>query len=155
MLKYTICFIKRDNKILLLNRNKSPNMGMWNGVGGKIEKDETPYQSVIRETFEETGIRIDEPLYAGKVTWKSNKGDSGMYVFIADLPQDSSVVTPVITDEGILEWKDVEWIVNPENKGVVDNLKLYLPKINDGKYELEHKFTYSDGFMLDYKTHRL
>ncbi len=38
MYKYTICFIRKGNKILLLNRNKKPNMGMWNGVGGKIRR---------------------------------------------------------------------------------------------------------------------
>ncbi len=49
MYKYTICFIKKGKKILLLNRNKKPNMGMWNGVGGKIEDNETPYEGIIRE----------------------------------------------------------------------------------------------------------
>lgn len=28
MLQYTICFIKNGDNILLLNRNKSPNMGV-------------------------------------------------------------------------------------------------------------------------------
>lgn len=36
-LKYTICFIKRGDEILLLNREKSSWMGSWNGVG-MIEK---------------------------------------------------------------------------------------------------------------------
>ena len=26
-------------------------MGMWNGVGGKIEDNETPYEGIIRETL--------------------------------------------------------------------------------------------------------
>jgi 8-oxo-dGTP diphosphatase len=60
MLKYTICFIKRKDEILLLNRNKKPNMGLWNGVGGKIETGETPFEGIIRETWEETGLLLKE-----------------------------------------------------------------------------------------------
>lgn len=37
MLKYTLCLIRNDDQLLLLNRVKKPQMGMWNGVGGKIE----------------------------------------------------------------------------------------------------------------------
>src|SRR4051794_3713044 len=102
MLKYTICFIRRKNEILLLNRNKKPNMGMWNGVGGKIEKNESAYESIIRETFEETGIRLDHAVYAGNVTWKSNRDTSGMYVFTADLREEYDFFTPLKTEEGIL-----------------------------------------------------
>ncbi|MCT6809298.1 MAG: NUDIX domain-containing protein, partial [Staphylococcus epidermidis] len=72
MLNYTICFIKKDKEILLLNRNKKPNMGMWNGVGGKIEGSESHLESIIRETYEETGIILNNPLYVGNVVWKSN-----------------------------------------------------------------------------------
>lgn len=37
MYQYTLCFIERGDAILLLNRQKAPWMGCWNGVGGKIE----------------------------------------------------------------------------------------------------------------------
>lgn len=54
MLKYTICFIKRADNILLLNREKPGWMGSWNGVGGKIETGETPIECILREIYEET-----------------------------------------------------------------------------------------------------
>lgn len=37
---------------------------MWNSVGGKIEESELHPESVIKETYEETGIKIDNPIYA-------------------------------------------------------------------------------------------
>lgn len=113
MLKYTICFIKKDDEILLLNRKKKPNMGLWNGVGGKIEPNESPYEAVIRETWEETGMKLDEVTYAGNVVWKSTNGDSGMYVFLADLPDGNGVKTPDKVEEGILDWKKLNWILDP------------------------------------------
>ena len=152
VLKYTICFIRKQNELLLLNRNKSPNMGMWNGVGGKIEQNESPYESVIRETFEETGIYLEEATFAGNVTWQSNAGNSGMYVFVANLPPNVHIDTPFHKEEGIIDWKDINWVLHSDNKGVVDNIKMYLPKILEGQYGLEHKFLYNNGKMLGYST---
>ncbi len=49
MYKHTLCFIKRNEEILMLNREYDPVKGLWNGVGGKIEKGETPLENAIRE----------------------------------------------------------------------------------------------------------
>lgn len=56
MITYNICFIRRGDQILLLNRQKSSWMGAWNGIGGKIEQGESPVESVRREVLEETGL---------------------------------------------------------------------------------------------------
>ena len=37
MYKHTLCFIKRNEEILMLNREHDPVKGLWNGVGGKID----------------------------------------------------------------------------------------------------------------------
>lgn len=70
MYKYIICFIRKSDKILLLNRNKKLNMGMWNGVGGKIEENEMLYEGIIREMFEEMGIEFLSVMYKGIVVFK-------------------------------------------------------------------------------------
>ncbi|MFD1019550.1 NUDIX hydrolase [Thalassobacillus hwangdonensis] len=152
MFKYTICLIKKDNKILLLNRNKKPAMGMWNGVGGKIEDHETPMQGVIRETYEETGLKLNSVTYAGNVILKSEVSNAGMYIFIADLPEDLHIETPLNTLEGTLDWKSIDWILDKDNMGVISNLKSYLPVILEGKLNLEHSFTYDIHNILDYTT---
>ena len=127
MYKYTICFIRKSDKILLLlNRNKKPNMGMWNGVGGKIEDNETPYEGIIRETFEETGIELSSVTYKGTVGFKGKdepQASEGMYVFVADLPDGMQMNTPLRTAEGLLEWKEIDWILDGDNRGVVSNLQ--------------------------------
>lgn len=33
MYKHTLCFIKRNEEILMLNREYDPVKGLWNGVG--------------------------------------------------------------------------------------------------------------------------
>ena len=152
MLKYTLCLIRHKDGILLLNRVKKPQMGMWNGVGGKIEQGETPLESVIRETFEETGILLKELTYAGNVIFKSDSGREGMYLFMAELPEGAHCKTPLATAEGILDWKAVDWILHEDNRGVAANLKAYLPAVLDGRTGLEHLFTYEQGTILDYST---
>ena len=49
-------------KLLLIRRNKSPNMGMWSPIGGKLEmsEGESPYECAIRETREEIGMELAE-----------------------------------------------------------------------------------------------
>ncbi|QWG51122.1 8-oxo-dGTP diphosphatase [Bacillus mycoides] len=155
MYKYTICFIRKGDRILLLNRNKKPTMGMWNGVGGKIEEYETPYEGIIRETFEETGIELHSATYKGNVIFKIKdepQDREGMYVFLADLRDEVHIDTPVSTHEGILEWKSIDWILDGDNRGVVSNLQRYLPRVLKEENNLEHTFTYDNRNIIDYTT---
>ncbi len=39
--------------------------GKWNGVGGKLEVDETPEECVKREVYEETGLRVSSLKFHG------------------------------------------------------------------------------------------
>lgn len=102
--KYTVCFVKQNNKILLLNREKAPIMGVWNGVGGKIENDESPEQAAIREVWEETGIQLDSFISQGVITWETPEGIvDGIHVFLGELDRSFTLNTPQKTREGILD----------------------------------------------------
>lgn len=150
MLKYTLCLIRNGDNILLLNRQKPPEMGMWNGVGGKIEPGETPLESAIRETFEETGIRLDDMLHAGNVIFTNESSRQGMYLFMAELPKTHVLVTPLGTREGILDWKSIDWILQKDNRGVAANLLSYLPSLLNGDLGLEHCFIYQKREIAKY-----
>ena len=51
------CYMVCNGKILLLKRNDRVTAGnRWCMPGGKLERNETPLQAVIREVEEETGI---------------------------------------------------------------------------------------------------
>ena len=58
MKKYNIIVIfnKELNKTLMCKRTKEPYKGMFNLVGGKIEKENDGLNEAYRELFEETGI---------------------------------------------------------------------------------------------------
>ncbi len=47
-----------DNVLLIRKRRPELQIGKLNGVGGKIEVDETPYAAMIRECEEECGLLL-------------------------------------------------------------------------------------------------
>ena len=50
----------KNNKIFFQKRPKNKSMpGLWELPGGKIENYETPENAIIRELFEEIGIKVN------------------------------------------------------------------------------------------------
>ena len=67
----TICYIDNGKELLMLHRNKKPNdvhAGKWIGVGGKLERGETPQECAAREILEETGLKA-KPVLKGVITF--------------------------------------------------------------------------------------
>ncbi|RPF53173.1 NUDIX hydrolase [Aquisalibacillus elongatus] len=154
MLKYTICFIKLNDEILMLNRQNPPNMGHWNGVGGKIDSGETPKECVIREVKEETGIELyeNQAIYKGVTTWLSDGiRHGGMYVFLAELDKNPGLNTPVKMDEGIFDWKFVDWLLDEQNLGSGQLIPRYLPDILMDQQCYEHHFQINDKQVVSYE----
>ena len=71
---------------LLLLRAKPPNLGIWSPIGGKLETatGESPFECAVRETFEETGLRIRTPdlhLFA-MIAEKAYEGQAHWLMFL-------------------------------------------------------------------------
>jgi 8-oxo-dGTP diphosphatase len=49
-----------DGRLLLMQRAKAPNNGLWSPVGGKLEmaSGESPFEAAAREVHEETGLLL-------------------------------------------------------------------------------------------------
>lgn len=153
-LPYTICFCTRGDDVLMLHRAKPPVAHQWNGVGGKLEPGETPLDCIWREVEEETGLDLrtaDIVRLAGLVRWGPGGAlghATGMYVFIANFPPDY----PIWRDErsipeGNLCWKPLEWVCDPCNTAVVDNIAYYLPTMLSETAVFEYCCDYREGFL--------
>jgi len=150
MLKYNLCLIRQGTKILLLNREFPTWMGCWNGVGGKLEKNERPRPSMLREIYEETQINTPELAFKGLITWTSSQGTvGGMYLYLADLPEDFIYQTPIKTAEGILDWKEIAWILHPENLGVASNIPTCLEKVLYDKQCFDHHSIFAGDKLIE------
>lgn len=54
-------YIEYNDQILILHRQNNKSEGdKWGIPGGKVDKNETPLQAIIRETKEETGLDISK-----------------------------------------------------------------------------------------------
>jgi 8-oxo-dGTP diphosphatase len=151
MYKYTLCFIKQGNKLLMLNRDFQPAKGLWNGVGGKIDEGESPYECVLREVFEETGIQLNHAEYKGIITWKVDATYSGgMYAFLAEVPEYQVYPPLKKIDEGILDWKDKSWVLDEGNLGVGEMIPKFLPSILNDEQSYEHQCTLFNNKLTEY-----
>lgn len=104
MINTTLCYIERGNKYLMLHRVKKENdinRDKWIGLGGKFKEDESPEECLLREVYEESGLRLTSWRYRGIVTFVNTKCSSEyMHLFTADGFE--GTVGPC--DEGELEW---------------------------------------------------
>ena len=113
MINTTLCYITRGNDVLMLHRVKKKNdinQDKWIGVGGKFEGTESPDECLLREVYEETGLRLTSWKCRGVVTFLQEQEQElfgeFMYLFTAD------GFTGEIKEcqEGNLEWVSREFL---------------------------------------------
>lgn len=130
MLETTLCLLKKDNKILLAMKKRGFGEGKYNGVGGKIEKGETPDEAMVRETKEEISVTLTNYEKVGLIEfdeyYKGIKERVVMHIYIAT----EWIGTPIETEETNPIWFDIKDI--PYSNMLPDD-KHWLPIILDGK----------------------
>lgn len=125
-------FNKECSKVLLVKRNKKPYKNCWNGIGGKIEENETPIDAAKRECMEETDILLPNPkllvtyIYPESNIINSNTKLNVIYDFIEEKNIDDN-------EEGHYEWKDINFAMDPCNKEIagLSNLNQFIKEIFD------------------------
>ena len=101
----TLCYIEKDGQYLMMHRvskKNDLNQDKWIGIGGKFEGDESPDECLLREAYEETGLRLTSWQCRGVVTFLTNGPWEGefMYLFTADGFEGQLKEC----DEGQLQW---------------------------------------------------
>lgn len=141
----SLCFLKKGDEILLINRNYPPFMGQWNAVGGhKKDKEDITY-CAIREIKEETDLDIkpDKLKKVSKFTWNYDN-DIG-YIFLVELDNDFPTGHyPVKIDEGIIDFKPISWIMHEKNTGIIDDLKVFIEELIFKKQKVDYHLTYNN-----------
>lgn len=144
----TLCFVKKDNKILMINRNKPPFMGMWNALGGHLEDNETPKECAIREIYEESNVKVDNAELISISTW--NYDDDEIYVYVSSLSDDFDISSyPIKINEGIIDFKDIDWIIHEKNYGVIADLRVFLKDIKENQKNNYH-LVYDESKLVEY-----
>ncbi len=144
----TLCYVRHDNKTLMLFRNKKENdyhEGKWNGLGGKFEAGETPEECAVREVFEESGLRVKDPVMKGFITFPLFDGVDDWYVFVFVFKSFEGEL--IDSPEGKLEWI-------PDDKLTELNLwegdSVFMPWLFEDEF-FSAKFNYENGEYRGYE----
>ena len=97
-----ICFLIRDQEILLMQHESGALKGWLSVIGGKLEPGETPEEAIRREVIEETGLRITECRHAGLVRlYEPDDGVTLLDLFVATAFEGQIIGS----EEGLPEWR--------------------------------------------------
>jgi len=107
-----VCIIK-DGKVLYGKRKGSHGDGAWCFPGGHIEFGESWEECAIRETFEETGIKIKNTRFAD-VTNDIFPKDGKHYVTIFMIADYASGEPRIMEPEQCDKWGWFDWNNPPE-----------------------------------------
>lgn len=122
MKQYTLGFIfdKSIQKVLLVHKLSPPwQNGLINGIGGKIEKGEDSNTCIVRETFEESGLKTLKKLwiYLGVIQAPMWKVEVFSYVY-----------SGLLKDASTRGKENIEWFkVNKIPLNIVSNLNWLIP----------------------------
>jgi len=144
-LLFTQVHCLREDQVLLMKRNKEPNLGLWVAPGGKIEKDEASYECAVRELREETGLQAHEIHLRGIVS-----------VVMPEILHPCMQFLYVVTDftgelmaderEGVLHWwsvDEVQQLPMPQANAV------FLPRVIDVNWPFyQAKYVYDADWQL-------
>jgi 8-oxo-dGTP diphosphatase len=125
-------FFDGNGNVLLIEKNHPEwQKGRLNGIGGKIEKGETPLQAMIREFREEAGATV--------TSWREFAVQTGdeykLYLFTT---RENVKLNPT-TEEGHISWYPVDNL--PPN--ILPNMRYLIPMANY-KYDITAKITHRE-----------
>ena len=133
-LNATVCYLKKDNKVLMIKFSKK-----WDNVyappGGKFESGESPLDCILREYKEETGLTLVKPKLQGISYWK-DRAEGIIFVYIAEDYQGNLLIN---SDEGNLEWINLEDLLSLKQFEQNEKFTPYLfkDKLFEGKFLLD------------------
>ena len=135
-LNSTACYLKNNDEVLMIKFTKK-----WGQVyappGGKFEEGETPLECILREYYEETGLKLINPKLQGMSYWRDDK-EGIIFIYVAeefegDLKEAS--------EEGVLEWIKTKDLANLKQFSQNEKFTPYLFKeeVFEGKFILDEK----------------
>lgn len=137
-----VCFIVKEDKILLIHKLRGLGKGKINGPGGKIEEGETPLEAAIRETQEEVGLTPLNLEEMGEIFFYFTDGYSMHgHIFLAT----DYKGTPTNSDEAIPFWNPISQI--PYEKMWEDDIE-WLPHILTGRHFIA-SFLFDNDTMIE------
>lgn len=135
----TLVYCLQDRRVLMMQRRKEPNLGLWVAPGGKIEIGESPYECAARELTEETGLKAASLIFRGLITEVSPQPDWQWMLFLYVATNFSGDVGESHR-EGALKWWGVSEV---PQLPIPQGDRVFFPRIIDlGNPFFDARFMY-------------
>ena len=148
MKQTTLCYIEKDGKYLMIHRTVKKgdgNDGKWLGIGGHFEDRESPFDCVLREAYEETGLCLIKPKYRGIVTFVSDKYETE-YMHLFTCTDYSGKIGSC--SEGTLCWVEKS---KAAELPIWEGDKIFLRLLDEREDFFSLKLTYRGNSLASYK----
>ncbi len=120
-------YIIQNERVLLILKKRGLGSGLFNGVGGKVERGETIEEAVIRECIEEVGVKPLNLKWMGLLEFYNN---NELYGYVHVYTANSYEGELRETDEAKPIWFRFDEI--PYDKMWGDDI-FWLPHVLNGK----------------------
>lgn len=139
-------FSPNGEEVLMIHRNARPtdsHFGKYNGLGGKLERDEDIVTGIRREIFEEANITCDKLELAGTISWPGfGRNGEDWFGFLFRILEWSGEIR-MHNHEGTLHWVPIDEVLSLK---LWEGDRHFLPMILDRSSTPFHgAMPYCDG----------
>jgi protein-S-isoprenylcysteine O-methyltransferase Ste14/8-oxo-dGTP pyrophosphatase MutT (NUDIX family) len=140
----TLVYALRDEQVLMLRRTTEPNRGLWVAPGGKFDHGESPTECAVREMYEETGLRVQQPVLRAVMTETSPRADYQWLTFIFVAWDFEGTFTPA-PGIGEFRWVPVDEV---EKLPIPPADAIFFPRLLENGSTFHGKFEYDADLNL-------
>ena len=126
-----MCMVCNGGSVLVLDKVHGE-WGGWTFPGGHVEERESLVDSVIREVYEETGLRIECPMLCGTKDWVNEDGSRYMVLFYKTGKYSGELKS---SREGAVFWMPLEELMEREDRLSLDMKAMVKVFLDDSLSE--------------------
>lgn len=124
MVNVVLGIVEKDDKILLIQRERGDFIGLWGIPGGKLEECEHIDEAVKREMFEEIGIDMEFEKLLGFCTEIMHDKNSTSLIYVCLLKIDNDDI--ISNAEFNYKWLNKQEII--DSKDMIESDKVFIEK---------------------------
>jgi 8-oxo-dGTP pyrophosphatase MutT (NUDIX family) len=150
MKEATLCYLVRDRTIWLAMKKRGFGSGKYNGYGGKLNEGETIEEAMIRELYEESGVKaVEYHKVADNTHVFPNNPKNNFHVHVyfvtkwTGIPRETEEMSPELFENSKIPYQKM-WHTDP----------YWLPSVLKGE-KLKTYFEMTETEVLDKKISKI